>query len=287
MDTSTVEALRLLPRPTDFVQVPVELIRRLGPNAAILLSRMHWRFEGGWRLLHEHGGRHWWQATLNDLGDETGLTVKQVRGALDALIALGAVVREKHRLGGKSDHSYSYRLRSADEAEALLSTDLPERAKQSTSDLPQRANLDLPQRANLLSVEDIETRHNADGDDEGVDKSGPFVLTPARRKLIADIMIDVGQGYAVPVYMSHLEMQTWGAAEREIARWCGIREAHRNGKTRSDINELLVLAGLAPVTDEQWREYLRRGPVGITSHPDRCHDAGSGYCLEHGERMPE
>jgi hypothetical protein len=299
MDATTADTLGLLPNPTNFVQIPVELIRRIGPNPAILLGRMHFRFGVGWRLLHERAGKHWWEATLDDLAAETGLTVKQVRGALDALIAADIVVREKHRIGGKADHSYSYRIRTADEARALLSTDLPQRADQSATDLPQRADLDLPQRADLLSYETLRT-HNTDsvGEDDfdpnvGM-KSGPFRLTPARTKLITDAMIATGQSHHLAAYLSHLEMQTWATADREIKTWCGIAAAMANGQNnrRDELNELLASAGMPVITEADWQAMLR-GPTIHTVQPQHhCAPGthrlvGDGTCIRCDKRATE
>lgn len=289
MDAFTAEALGLLPHPTDFVQVPVELIRRIGPNLAILLSRLHWRFEGGWRLLHEHAGQHWWEATMSDLADETGLTVKQVRGALDGLLERDMLVREKHHLAGPGDHSYSYRVRTAEEARALLSTDVPQRANQENIDLPERANRIAPE-GKSSSVETLHKLHNADGD-EPVDKSGPFRLTPKREKLVTDAMVTTGQAHIVPQYLALLQTLDWGTAERLIRRWCGVAAAVQNGYQRfedhAQMNYLLGLAGIKHVTEAEWNAMLAETASSRSNHHDaNCdYDELSGYC-RHGLRSP-
>lgn len=289
VDASTVEALGLLPHPTDFVQVPVELIRRIGANAAILLSRMHWRFEGGWRLLHEHGHRHWWEATMNDLAIETGLTAKQVRGALDTLVTMGAVVREKHRLAGDGDQSYSYRVRTAEEARSLLSTDLPSGANGQNTDVPVGATRFAPEGTST-SYETSLNLLNADGvgdEEKPVDKSGPFHVTAGRRRLATDAMVASGQAHAVPVYLDYLTTVDWGTGIELIRRWCGIQAAAVNGEGyhRADIDDLLATAGIAVTTDAAWRAYLDDAPPLADQHGPNCqYDLLSGYCDRHGLR---
>jgi hypothetical protein len=302
MDTSAAEALELLPNPTKYVQVPIALVDAIGLPQAYLLSRVHWRFEGGWRSLHERDGQHWWQATLTDLREETGLTVKQVRGALEGLIERDIIVREKHHLGGYSDHSYSYRVRTAQEARALLSTDVPQRANQENSDVPQRANqanTDVPQRADRIAPEgkssSVKTLHNllnadsVDADDEPVDKSGAFHLTERRVKLVTDAMTEAGQAHAVPAYLEHLQTVDWQTGEELIRRWCGVQAAVRNGERfpekRAEVNELLALAGVPPVTEEEWAAFVRNTAKEKLGHGPACHDAGSGWCVEHALRI--
>lgn len=222
---------------------------------------------------------------MNDLAQETGLTPKQVRGALDALIAMDLVVREKHRLGGESDQSYSYRVRTAEEVRSLLPTDLPQRANGQTTDLPERADAFAPE-GNSSPVKTSLNFLNTDvvGEDE---KSGLFHVTERRQKLVTDAMSESGQAYAAPVYLTYLQTLDWGTAAELIARWCGIQAAARNreGYRRADIDELLTAAGIAPTTDAAWQTFLDQAPA-LDAHGPNCqYDLLSGYCDRHGLRV--
>ncbi len=288
MDLATVETLESLPRHNDFIQVPVDAIRLIGPNAAILLSRLAYRFEGGWRLLHQHGDHHWWEATAEDLGAETGMSADQVRRALKTLIEKDAVVREKHHLGGASDHSYSYRLRTAEEARSLLPTDVaisPHRENTDVAESPHRSG----EIATSSSPKTSRNFRNADDvgeDDLPVDKSGPFRLTPARAKLVMDAMVIAGQAHAAPTFLGYLQRLSWGEAQDLIRRWCGIQAAAQNGDgyRRADIDDLLAAAGIPPTDDATWNAMLAEADVDTGGHGARCRYEESGYCLEHGMR---
>lgn len=123
-----------------------------------------------------------------------------------------------------------------------------------------------------------------------MDKSGPFQLTPKREKLVTDAMVAAGQAHNIQAFLQHLEMQTWGTAEREIQTWCGIAEAMRHGEhnRREDVNELLASAAIATVSDEEWHRLLRSHAHGVLGHGPHCtYDEHSGYCNEHGLRSPE
>lgn len=122
-----------------------------------------------------------------------------------------------------------------------------------------------------------------------MDKSGPFRLTEGRQRRVTDALVAVGQAHHVPVLLSHLEMQSWGMAEYEIKRWCGVQEAARNGDgyRRGDIDELLGLAGIVPVTDAAWWAWLGEvGPIYLPDSQD-CRFLEAGYCDKHGLRSEQ
>lgn len=286
MNDFAARVLALLPNPTDYIQLSLPLVDEIGMNPAILLSRMHWRFEGGWRLLHEHEGHHWWEATYADLAKETRLTTKQVRTSLDTLIELDLVVREKHFLDGPSDHSYSYRARTADEARSLLPTDVPSRAHQENSDVPSRAHRSALQGTST-SVKT--SRNSLNTDSVGDEESELFELTVNRAKLVTDAMIDSGQRHAVSTYLEYLQTLDWRTARELVRKWCGIQAAALNGEgfRRNDIDQLLLEAGIEPIDDTTWREFLASTNVGKPD-PGHCrYDEVSGYCDQHGLRLDQ
>jgi len=91
----------------DFIMVRAALVKRLGgANEALVWSRVYFRVGPDSAAAYEQGGEHWWAASLQTVADETGLTVKQVRGAIDALIEGGFLVREQH---AGYDRTASYR----------------------------------------------------------------------------------------------------------------------------------------------------------------------------------
>ena len=74
------------------------------------------RFLGGtdnavlWARIDYRGKGDWWRATLDDIAEETGMSRDQIQRAVNKLIDLGVIEREKLRQGGISDHTYSYRV---------------------------------------------------------------------------------------------------------------------------------------------------------------------------------
>lgn len=94
----------------NFMRVSASLVRKLGSaNDALVLARIVFRCALATSLTHQHDGYVWWCATKEDLSEETGLTVAQVKHSINRLIELGVVVAEEHRLGGSGDRTKSYR----------------------------------------------------------------------------------------------------------------------------------------------------------------------------------
>jgi hypothetical protein len=91
----------------DFIMVRAALVKRLGgANEALVWSRVFFRVGPDSAVAYEHEGEHWWAASLQTIAEETGLTVKQVRTAVDGLIDAGFLVREQH---AGYDRTASYR----------------------------------------------------------------------------------------------------------------------------------------------------------------------------------
>lgn len=89
----------------DFMMVRAALVRRLGgADAALVWARIYYRCDSDSRVAHEVDGEMWWRASHADLAKETGLSEKQARTAIDALVTGGFVERAQH--GGRV---YSYR----------------------------------------------------------------------------------------------------------------------------------------------------------------------------------
>jgi hypothetical protein len=99
------------------VTITAELVRFVGGmNEAAVASLISWKTEPNAPYATDDG---WWPATADDLSDWTGLSTDQVRRALKKLLDEGHIEREKLRLGGVSDQTYSYRLvRQVDVAES-------------------------------------------------------------------------------------------------------------------------------------------------------------------------
>lgn len=108
----------------DFIMVRAALVKRLGgANEALVWSRVYFRVGPDSTVAYEHEGEHWWAASVLTIADETGLTSKQVRTAIDGLIEGGFLVREQH---AGYDRTSSYRpvvhLPSGANASAHLGT---------------------------------------------------------------------------------------------------------------------------------------------------------------------
>lgn len=91
----------------DFMMVRAALVARLGgANEALVWSRIHWRVSPDSVVAIVADGERWWSASLETIAGETGLTVKQVRGAIEALVDGGYI--DRIQLAGY-DRTYSYR----------------------------------------------------------------------------------------------------------------------------------------------------------------------------------
>lgn len=93
----------------DFIMVRAALVRRLGgANEALVWSRVHYRCDEDSRVAHDTDAGRWWAATYGVISEETGLTAKQARTAIDRLVADGFLLAEQHRLRSNYDQTYSY-----------------------------------------------------------------------------------------------------------------------------------------------------------------------------------
>lgn len=96
--------------PGDFVQVRAALVREVGLTDAVVLARIHFRAREDYRRAYGDEDVWWWRAPHTVIAEETGLTEKQVRAALDRLREAGHVVAEQHHREGPYDRAYSYRV---------------------------------------------------------------------------------------------------------------------------------------------------------------------------------
>lgn len=89
----------------DFMMVRAALVQRLGgANEALVWARIFYRADEDSRAAHEVDGSLWWRAPHPLIAKETGLSEKQVRSAVEALVDGGFVERQKH-----AGNVYSYR----------------------------------------------------------------------------------------------------------------------------------------------------------------------------------
>lgn len=95
----------------DFIGVRAGLVAALGndANAALVLTRISYRTEGGWHESHvDDAGRWWWRAGYEVIADETGLTRDQVKRALRTLSNEGWIDSQTFRREGPYDRTLSY-----------------------------------------------------------------------------------------------------------------------------------------------------------------------------------
>lgn len=141
--------------PEDFVQVRAALVRVVGgANEAIVWERLRFRSTPASRDSYEWQGVRWWAGSYPTLADETGLTSKQVRSAVDRLVQGGFLLTARHARSGVFDQTTSYAvvIRGI--------SHLPHRADGSD----QEGRSHLPHRADLLLVEEVKnsaTDHDA------------------------------------------------------------------------------------------------------------------------------
>lgn len=124
----------------DFIAVRAALIAEVGVVEAIVLTRIHFRANESYRHAYERDGWWWWRAPVLTLVEETGLTEKQVRRALEVLTEAGHVVTEKHQTEGRYDRAKSVRVN----------------LNEGQMHLPSGANEDLPSGADVPSMKKIE-----------------------------------------------------------------------------------------------------------------------------------
>jgi hypothetical protein len=141
----------------DFIIVRPALVKRVGgANEALVWARVFYRCDEDSRVAHDTDSGRWWAATYATVGEETGLSPKQARAALDSLVGAGFLLREQHALRNNYDRAYSYQP-----VVFVDISDVPKRANGSAQtgapDLPKRANDHVPKRANVPSSRDIET----------------------------------------------------------------------------------------------------------------------------------
>lgn len=89
----------------DFMMVRAALVKRLGgANQALVWSRIWYRCDDNSRVADEHDGAYWWKASHGVLAEETGLSEKQARTAVEDLVKQGFL--ERSNFGGRT---FSYR----------------------------------------------------------------------------------------------------------------------------------------------------------------------------------
>lgn len=98
-------------RPEDrFVQIHLELAKELGWDNAAIITRLSFRTHARSTEAVFIDGYLWWRASLDELGEELGFSQDQLSRRMKALEKDGTIIREKHRLDGSYDHTYSYRI---------------------------------------------------------------------------------------------------------------------------------------------------------------------------------
>jgi len=136
---------------SDFIAVRAALIAEVGAVEAIVLTRIHFRASESYRHAYERDGQWWWRAPVPTISEETGLSEKQVRRALDVLAAAGHIIAEQHQIEGRYDRAKSVRV-------SLTGGQMH---------LPQRADEHLPQGADVPSMKKVEdTPPTPSADDE-------------------------------------------------------------------------------------------------------------------------
>ena len=144
----------------DFIMVRAKLVREVGgANEALVWARIFYRVGPDSAAAREVSGERWWPASYDQLAAETGLTPKQVRGAVERLVEGGFVVRARH---AAFDRTTSYRpvlhLPSGANGDAPEgSSQLPRRA-----DVPLAIDLEDVKRASAPNATDEQLRFLAD-----------------------------------------------------------------------------------------------------------------------------
>lgn len=146
----------------EFIRVVPGEVEEYGAAAAIVLAHIRYRCESDGPGRIDRDGLRWWRVSYDDLGRETGLTTKTIRGALKAL---GGMVLANH-FPPLNDQSRAYRI--AEDADPVTSQkteradgDQPEDregrsdAESGSSKCPE-GQLGLPAGASALPIETLE-----------------------------------------------------------------------------------------------------------------------------------
>lgn len=89
----------------DFMMVRAKLVKRLGgADQALVWSRIFYRCDEDSRVADERDGAYWWKASHGVLSEETGLSEKQARTAVEDLVKHGFL--ERSNFGGRT---FSYK----------------------------------------------------------------------------------------------------------------------------------------------------------------------------------
>lgn len=140
----------------DFIHVRAALVKRVGGgNEAIVWARIEFRCRPDSPVAYEHETSRWWRARYAAIAEETGLSEKQARGAVEGLVRSGFVVREQHSLRNNYDQTYSYRP-----VVIAGQIDVPDRADESaqegTSGLPDWADAPSTEEAEKVTTKNVE-----------------------------------------------------------------------------------------------------------------------------------
>jgi len=126
----------------DFIAVRAALIAEVGAVEAIVLTRIHFRASESYRHAYERDGQWWWRAPVPTISQETGLSEKQVRRAIEVLAEAGHIVAEQHQIEGRYDRAKSVRVNFSE----------------GPMHVPHRADEDVPYRADVpISQEEEDT----------------------------------------------------------------------------------------------------------------------------------
>lgn len=91
----------------EFTRVLPDETERYGPAAAIVLAHIRFRCESDGPGRYERAGFRWWRTSHTSLGEEVGLSRKQVLAAVEKLALANSLVVEHHP--PLEDQSRSYR----------------------------------------------------------------------------------------------------------------------------------------------------------------------------------
>ena len=167
----------------EFMKITPSLVRELGGDMAgagvLVMIEYRARIFGV-----NHDGYRWWTVNRAELAHDTGLSPRQIDGAVERLVKKGRIVKQK--LGRRrSDHTMSYRILYDDggsmpSAYIAANADLPDPGDEANThvpdpgdeanthvtdrghhDVPDRGDHDVPDRGDLLLVQEGEEGEEA------------------------------------------------------------------------------------------------------------------------------
>lgn len=157
----------------DFILVRAALVKRLGgANQALVWARIHFRCSDGTHRHIDEAGIPWWPASSALIGEEVGLSEKQVDRATKDLRDGGYVESVEHRIRGNWDHTKSWRPLVYDG-----SPDSPNsgnRSPESGDRKPRNRGQEAPDSGNPSSIKNLEeeVQEDSPSDADATDGGG-------------------------------------------------------------------------------------------------------------------